>query len=197
MVGGMLCKSDKPSIIIIYIFYITCNCAPLHDRPGRYRWDNCCKWPVPELDVWQLMLSFNTPVLQAQPYKVKAADVVCSFSHFLPTHGLPYPQGLAEMVKAVGCEELDRHIQQVGGAAWHDVACCGMLWHAVACCAHQGIGPPAMSYGGALMWHVADRWGLPLPLQSVSDLSHMFTPAAGPLCGAHSEVRSRTSLYTF
>ncbi|KXZ52033.1 hypothetical protein GPECTOR_10g1056 [Gonium pectorale] len=34
-------------------------------RPGRYRFDSWCRWPVSDLDVWQLMLRLNDATLAA------------------------------------------------------------------------------------------------------------------------------------
>mmetsp|Transcript_3134 Transcript_3134/g.7692 ORF Transcript_3134/g.7692 Transcript_3134/m.7692 type:complete len:195 (+) Transcript_3134:186-770(+) len=82
-------------------------------NPGGLRYDSFCRWPMDDLDVWQYMLKLNHGRVQ-YPYKKDPDAVVLSLSHFLPRAELPYPWGVAEMAKAVGCKELDLQVQRIG-----------------------------------------------------------------------------------
>jgi hypothetical protein len=95
-----------------------------HPAPGGLRYDSFCKWPenMSHLEVWKYMLQLNHTRVkydykgsylssigggdQQQPF-------VFSMSHFLPRHELPFPWGVTEMAKAVGCKELDLQIQEI------------------------------------------------------------------------------------
>merc|ERR1711934_790655 len=80
---------------------------------GRY--DSFCKWPESSgghLHIWKYMLQLNKTRVDRQ-YKKKKDDYVFTMSHFLPRAELPYPWGVTEMAKAVGCKELDLQVQAI------------------------------------------------------------------------------------
>ncbi|KAK3280851.1 hypothetical protein CYMTET_11335 [Cymbomonas tetramitiformis] len=79
--------------------------------PGSLRYDKFCKWPMPDTDVWQYMLNLNRE--RVRQYKRHPEETVLTCSHFLPRHELPFPWGVAEMAKNVGCKELDLQVQRV------------------------------------------------------------------------------------
>lgn len=102
-------------------------------RPGRLRFDRFCKWPISDLDVWQIMLSLNkvniarvqaalSPPSQPLPSQHPSSHTppnskkptVITMSHFLPRTELPFSHGVSEMAKAVGCLHLEGQISQLG-----------------------------------------------------------------------------------
>ena len=97
-------------------------------NPGALRFDSFCKWPpnMSYLQVWKYFLQLNktrveydykgsySKRLGGPIHPSKSEDpFVFSFSHFLPRAELPYPWGVSEMAKAVGCKELDLQIQDI------------------------------------------------------------------------------------
>ena len=75
-------------------------------QPGGLRYDSFCKWPEStggHLHIWKYMLQLNKTRVDRQ-YKKKKDDYVFTMSHFLPRAELPYPWGVTEMAKAVGCK---------------------------------------------------------------------------------------------
>lgn len=85
-------------------------------RPGRLQFDAFCKWPVSDLDVWQVMLRINSCSIsrvQDQLRSQPEAAAVITVSHFLPHPSLPFSSIQPEMAKAVGCHELQVQLAQV------------------------------------------------------------------------------------
>jgi len=70
--------------------------------------DQHCKWPLDaDSQVWRYMLKLNEAHLR-HPYH----GTVISFSHFLPSQGLPYSSH-NKAAKAMGCEELDEQVRAI------------------------------------------------------------------------------------
>ena len=92
-----------------------------HDpQPGGLQYDSFCRWPenVSPLEIWKYMLQLNHTRIK-HDYKgtySKSGGIdphVFSMSHFLPRAELPFPWGVTEMAKAVGCKELDMQIHKI------------------------------------------------------------------------------------
>ncbi|QDZ25818.1 putative metallophosphatase [Chloropicon primus] len=87
--------------------------------PGGLRYDSFCQWPPSlggHLEVWKYFLLMNRERVGRDykgGYKGPGTPYVFSMSHFLPRAELPYPMGVQEMAKAVGCKELDVQIQRI------------------------------------------------------------------------------------
>jgi len=77
-------------------------------RPGRMRFDTFCKWPTDEDQIWRYFLRLNEHLID-RPFP----GTVLTFSHFLPVRNLPYSTFVQELVKAIGCLELDKQVAQV------------------------------------------------------------------------------------
>ena len=103
-------------LVVVPLFsWYACTWDEADPKPGVLRYDAFCKWPdtIPELSVWEYMLRLNARrVSHAEAYRRKNPHAkVFSMSHFLPRTELPYPWGVSEMAKAVGCKELDLQVR--------------------------------------------------------------------------------------
>ena len=97
-----------------------------HPKPGGLQYDKFCRWPFSPDDAASYLLGLNqwrVDAVEARVKELKAEGVgtrntdkptVITFSHFLPRTELPYPWGITEMAKAVGCVELDAIVQRLG-----------------------------------------------------------------------------------
>jgi hypothetical protein len=104
-------------------------------RPGRLRYDKFSTWPVADADVWRLMQRINAPRIAAVAAAAAAAPkakpgaappVVITASHFLPRAELQVPIGVPELIKAVGCKELDLQIAELNASV--HVYGCGTMY---------------------------------------------------------------------
>merc|ERR1712190_144098 len=73
------------------------------------QFDKHCRWPIDSLtQVWRFFLELNKLHLKL-PYH----GTVITFSHFLPTLGLPWDKTVPKSAKTMGCLDLDLQIRNV------------------------------------------------------------------------------------
>ena len=125
--------ADDVMIVPLFSWY---NCAfdETDPRPGGLRYDKFSTWPCADAEVWRLMQRINAPRIAAVVAATAAAPkakpgapppVVITASHFLPRAELQVPIGVPELVKAVGCKELDLQVAELN-ASVHVYGCgCG------------------------------------------------------------------------
>eukprot|EP00873_Tetraselmis_striata_P021276 jgi/Tetstr1/441540/TSEL_029770.t1 len=103
----------KDVFIVPLFSWYSCTFDEANPFPGASRFDRFCKWPFnTDEEVWKYMLTLNKT--RAKNLKANRRGAVCiSMSHFLPRTELPYSKYVPELVKNVGCKELDLQIEML------------------------------------------------------------------------------------